>query len=59
MLLNWYGQRKGRHEFTQAAQTLENAVAAAIAAGESTRDVGGRLGTKETGQALMARLTKM
>jgi 3-isopropylmalate dehydrogenase len=59
MLLNWFGQRKGRPEFTQAAQVLENAVAAAIAAGESTKDVGGKLGTKETGQALVARLAKV
>jgi 3-isopropylmalate dehydrogenase len=59
MLLNWFGQRKGRPEFTQAAQALENAVADAIAAGESTKDVGGRLGTKETGQALVARLAKV
>jgi 3-isopropylmalate dehydrogenase len=59
MLLNWFGQRKGRPEFTQAAQALESAVAAAIAAGESTKDVGGRLGTKETGQALVARLAKV
>jgi 3-isopropylmalate dehydrogenase len=59
MLLNWFGQRKGRPEFTQAAQVLEDAVAAAIAAGESTKDVGGKLGTKETGQALVARLAKV
>jgi 3-isopropylmalate dehydrogenase len=59
MLLSWFGQRKGRPEFKQAAQVLEDAVAAAIAAGESTKDVGGKLGTKETGQALMTRLAKV
>ena len=59
MLLSWFGQRKGRPEFKQAAQVLEDAVAAAIAAGESTKDVGGKLGTKETGQALMKRLAKV
>jgi 3-isopropylmalate dehydrogenase len=37
---------------------LNDAVAQAIAAGEATRDVGGRLGTKETGQAFSARLLK-
>jgi 3-isopropylmalate dehydrogenase len=38
---------------------LETAVVGAVAAGESTKDVGGKLGTKETGQALMVRLAKM
>jgi 3-isopropylmalate dehydrogenase len=33
-------------------------MAEAIAAGESTRDIGGKLGTKETGQALLERLAK-
>jgi 3-isopropylmalate dehydrogenase len=59
MLLNWFGQRNGRPAFTQAAQVLETAVVGAVAAGESTKDVGGKLGTKETGQALMVRLAKM
>ncbi len=56
MLLAWYGLRKGKSEFIQAAQAMDEAVAQAIAAGEATRDVGGRLGTKETGDALIARL---
>ena len=42
--------------FIEASKALNDAVAQAIAAGEATRDVGGRLGTKETGQALAARL---
>jgi 3-isopropylmalate dehydrogenase len=56
MLLTWYGQREGRPEFVQASQALEHAVTQAIAAKESTRDMGGKLGTKETGQALLKRL---
>ncbi len=56
MLLTWYGQRKGRPEFVQASQALDRAVTQAIVAKESTRDVGGTLGTKETGQALLKRL---
>jgi 3-isopropylmalate dehydrogenase len=56
MLLTWYGQREGRPEFVQASQALEQAVTQAIAAKESTRDMGGNLGTKETGQALLKRL---
>ena len=30
MLLSWFGQRKGRPEFKQAAQVLEDAVAADV-----------------------------
>ena len=56
MLLTWYGQRQGRPEFVKASQALETAVTQAIAAKESTRDMGGALGTKETGQALLKRL---
>ncbi len=58
MLLAWYGQRKNKPAFIEASKALNEAVAQAIAAGEATRDVGGRLGTKETGQALSARLLK-
>jgi 3-isopropylmalate dehydrogenase len=59
MLLTWYGQRKNIPAFIQASHALNDAVAQAIAAGESTGDVGGRLGTKETGQALAARLQSL
>lgn len=55
-LLGWYGQRQGGPAFVQAGTAIEQAVAAAIAAGEATRDVGGKLGTAETGRALLARL---
>jgi 3-isopropylmalate dehydrogenase len=58
MLLAWYGQRKNKPVFIEASKALNDAVAQAIAAGEATRDVGGQLGTKETGQALSARLLK-
>ncbi|WP_282961760.1 hypothetical protein [Plastoroseomonas hellenica] len=33
---------------------IENAVVGAASAGETTRDVGGRLGTRETGRAMAA-----
>lgn len=58
MLLNWYGQRQNKPQFVTAAQVMETVMAQAIAAGESTRDIGGKLGTKETGQALLERLAK-
>lgn len=57
MLLNWYGQKTGKDAFTVAANDIFQAVADAIANGEATKDVGGRLGTRETGDALVARLS--
>jgi 3-isopropylmalate dehydrogenase len=59
MLLTWYGQRKGLENFIQAGHALDEAVAQAIAARESTRDMGGSLGTRQTGEALVARLRAM
>ena len=56
LLLGWYGRRKGEPAFSQAAAAIDAAVEAAIAAGEITRDIGGRLSTKETGEALAARI---
>jgi len=58
MLLAWYGQRKSRANFVQAGHALEEAVAQAIAAHESTRDMGGSLGTRQTGEALVRRLQR-
>ena len=58
MLLAWYGQRKSKSAFIEASKALNEAVAQAIATGEATRDVGGTLGTRETGLALSARLLK-
>lgn len=56
MLLGWYGQRKGEQKFLDAHAAIEQGVAQAIACGEATRDVGGKLGTRETGAALVSRL---
>lgn len=55
-LLGWYGQKTGEQKFLQAAQAIDRSVAAAIAVGEATSDVSGRLGTKATGEALVKRL---
>ena len=55
-LLAWHGRRKGEPDFAKAAAGIDAAVAAAIAAHENTRDIGGSLGTRETGEALAARL---
>jgi 3-isopropylmalate dehydrogenase len=42
--------------FDDAASTIEKAVVAAIDAGETTKDIGGSLGTKAAGQAILRRL---
>ena len=56
LLLAWHGRRKGVPGFKEAAAAIEQGIEGAIAAGEITRDIGGRLGTKETGEALAARI---
>ena len=39
------------------ARRIEQAVEAAVHAGEGTRDIGGSLGTREAGAAILKRLT--
>ncbi len=56
MLLAWHGRRNKANSFEGAAAAIEKAVEAAIAAKEATSDVGGRLGTRETGDAVTARV---
>lgn len=59
MLLNWHGQKNNKAEFLNAGKAIFDGVAHAIEAGEATKDVGGRLGTKETGAALARRLSNL
>ena len=56
MLLRWHAQRSNRDVFAQAATRIEDAVAHCVAHGQSTRDVGGSLGTRATGDAVIAQL---
>ena len=56
LLLDWYGRRRQQKAFETAASAIEQAVAAAVAAHECTSDIGGKLGTRETGASLAARL---
>lgn len=58
MLLGWYGQRKDSQSFLDASTAIEKTIFSAIAEKEATRDVGGKLGTLETGAAFVARLSK-
>lgn len=56
MLLRWHAQRSGQGAFAHAATSIENAIAHCVAHGQSTRDVGGKLGTRATGDAVIAQL---
>jgi 3-isopropylmalate dehydrogenase len=53
LLLAWHGERSGSARFETAARAVENAVEAAIRTGQATRDVGGKLGTAATGEAIV------
>jgi 3-isopropylmalate dehydrogenase len=53
LLLAWHGERKGAARFEEAARAVEGAVATAIKTGRATKDVGGKLGTIATGQAVV------
>ncbi|MBV9236606.1 MAG: isocitrate/isopropylmalate dehydrogenase family protein [Xanthobacteraceae bacterium] len=55
-LLAWLGRRRQVKKLEIAAGAIDRAVEAAIAAGEVTRDLGGKLGTRETGAMLAARI---
>lgn len=56
LLLGWYGRRADDQAFVAAGAAIEATVADAIAGGEATRDVGGRLGTSATAQGLATRI---
>ncbi len=56
LLLDWEGRRNGTQRFIEAAAAIESSVADAVAAGDATKDVGGRLGTKATGRAIADRI---
>ncbi len=56
MLLNWFGARKQLTNYVLAAQALEKAIEEAIDARETTKDIGGNLGTSATGQAIVKKI---
>ena len=56
LLLDWHGRRKNLPAFNQAARAMEEATVDAVAAHEATTDVGGKLGTRETGVAFVKRI---
>jgi 3-isopropylmalate dehydrogenase len=56
MLLAWHGRRAKSDKCANAADAIELAVEAAIAAKEMTRDIGGSLGTRAAGEAVARRV---
>jgi 3-isopropylmalate dehydrogenase len=56
MLLDWLAERHAAPAFAEAAAAIAAAAEDALAAGECTGDVGGRLSTSETGRALADRI---
>jgi 3-isopropylmalate dehydrogenase len=56
LLLRWFAQKSGLPAFADAGAAIEQVTADTIASKEATRDVGGTLGTRETGQAFARRL---
>jgi 3-isopropylmalate dehydrogenase len=56
MLLDWLSGKHDDPRLTDAARHLEDAVAATVAAGTSTRDLGGSAGTREFTGAVVSRL---
>jgi 3-isopropylmalate dehydrogenase len=56
LLLSWLGRTKQKPEYEAAAEAIETSVAAAVAAGDVTADIGGKLGTQATGEKLAARI---
>jgi 3-isopropylmalate dehydrogenase len=55
-LLDWHGRRAGGR-YAQAGAAIQAAVASALADGETTPDIGGRLGTAAMGRAIAARVS--
>ena len=56
MLLAWHANRSGNAAYLQASQAIDAAMQACIAQGQVTRDIGGNLGTRATGEALLHHL---
>ena len=59
MLLNWLGQKNQLPNHIKASKLIDLCMEQAIAAKETTIDIGGTLGTKETGQRFVARLRSL
>jgi 3-isopropylmalate dehydrogenase len=56
MLLAWLSQRSGDGQYLLASRAIETAMERCIAERQVTRDIGGRLGTRAVGEALVKHL---
>ena len=56
MLLNWLGARHQQVSLINAAKVIDNCLDQAIDAKETTKDIGGSLGTNQTGKLLIERI---
>ena len=59
MLLSWLAQQSGNPRFLEAARAVEAAMQQSIAERQVTRDIGGKLGTRATGEALLRHLQQV
>lgn len=59
MLMNWLGQKHQLPNYIKASKLIDLCMEQAIAAKETTIDIGGTLGTKETGQRFISRLSSL
>jgi len=56
MLLAWLSQRSGNPQYLLASRAIEAAMERCISEQQVTRDIGGRLGTRAVGEALVRHL---
>jgi len=56
LLLAWHGRQRQAKTFDTAAAAIDAAVEATVAAGKTTPDIGGNLGTQAAGEAVAARI---
>lgn len=56
MLLRWLGARRGDHKLTEAGDRIDRALAATLAAGVATADLGGLASTSEFTEQVRARV---
>jgi 3-isopropylmalate dehydrogenase len=57
MMLDWIAAKHGKPEFAEAAKTVDAAIETCLSQPETrTRDLGGKLGTKAFGEAVIAAL---
>ena len=58
MLLSWLAQRSADERYLKGARAIESAMQQSIAQKQVTRDIGGSLGTRATGEAFLENLSR-